>query len=126
MNIPSTHSSMQTRMSEPFGHSKDDRHHNLAYLVLTLKNDIKVVRDAGAKVIEDLNCLKGIYEITGFKSRTGELRKCNNALGPIIVGCDQLISLTKNKTYTLYAENCFRVEGEKTKNWKRPGNLERQ
>lgn len=105
---------MQTRMSEPFGHSKDDRDQNLAYLVLTLMNDIKVVRDAVAKVIEELNGLNGIYEITGFKGRSGELKKCNNAgLGSILLGCDQLLSLTKNKTYTLYAENRFRVEEEK-------------
>eukprot|EP00979_Chaetoceros_neogracilis_P001777 scaffold317_cov230-Chaetoceros_neogracile.AAC.11 len=107
---------MQARLSEPFGHSKGDREHHIALLLLHVMKDIKIVRDAGAKSIDDLSSLKGINKITGFKGRINELKKCNNAgLKSIEKACDQLLSLTKNKKATLYADSRFTVAEESTK-----------
>jgi hypothetical protein len=44
---------VQTRMSEPYGHSKDDREGNISFLLVQLCKDIAIVREASMKATND-------------------------------------------------------------------------
>jgi hypothetical protein len=105
---------VQTRMSEPYGHSKDDRYGNITFLLVQLCKDIAITREAGMKGVNDLRGLKGIHDIHGFTARVKELNQCNDVgLNALVIGCKQILSLTRNKTFTMDAERRFTAEEEK-------------
>jgi hypothetical protein len=65
-------------MSEPYGHSKDDRDVNISFLLLVqLCKDIATAREAGMKALNNLRGLEGIHDIHGFRARVKELNQFN-------------------------------------------------
>jgi hypothetical protein len=98
-------------MSEPYGHSKDDRDGNISFLLVQLCKDISTAREAGMKGVDDLHSLEGIHDIHGFRARVKELNQCNDVgLNASEIGCKQILSLTRNKTLTMDAERRFTLQ----------------
>ena len=110
-----TRGDLMARISQPHGHSKADREDHIALLIVQMMKDISVVKNSTIDAVTSMKKLKGIEKVVGSRARMNELqqRTCK-ALELLEYGCADILSLTKNKKYTMDAERRFTTLEKKT------------
>ena len=92
------------RISNPKGHTQEERSDYISFLALQMEKDLELVRKVSSTNINDLSDLKGIDEILGTKKIIQTLKKCNESLETVGDGCRSILKLTKKATSTVITE----------------------
>ena len=107
MNVLENRTDLQARISQPKGQTEEDRVDHVALLQVQMQKDIKDITSAMKHSVNALNSLKGFTSITGSKARVSELLSIITALELLEEGVMQVLTLTKNKTWTVDAERRY-------------------